>query len=146
MADHASQSFANHRKFVTLYHFVLFPLLVLFLLFRGWQVYRAPGLDTVADLIFVVAVIFTAFYARIFALQAQDRTIRLEERERAERLVAEELHGRFGELRRRHWVALRFASNDELEERVREVLDDPNCSGDDVKKKIRVWRADHFRL
>jgi hypothetical protein len=83
--------------------------------------------------------------ARTFPLKAQDRVIRLEERLRCERLLPKDLVARLDELRIGQWVALRFASDGELEGLVRAALDE-KLGGKAIKQRIKVWRPDHDRV
>ena len=81
MADDASQTYATHAKFVPLYHYVLFGLLVLTLIGSGVNLYKSLGDHQrlySASLIVVLtfATILTTLFARVFALKAQDRAIR----------------------------------------------------------------------
>jgi hypothetical protein len=146
----ADQTFATHRKFVPGYHFVTLGILVINLL---WSVYRAiwpiPGMpvfDRLLAVLVAVALALLAWYVRVFPLRAQDRVIRLEERHRLERLLPPDLQGRIGELSTGQLIALRFAGDSEVPELTRIVLDQKITGQDDIKKKIRDWRADHLRM
>jgi uncharacterized protein YacL len=148
----ADQNFATHRKYVPGYHFVTLGILVINLL---WSVYRLiwpipgvpiPILDRLVAVLVAVALALLAWYLRAFPLRAQDRVIRLEERQRLERLLPADLKGRIGELTTAQIIALRFASDTEVVDLTRVVLDQKITSQDDIKKKIRDWRADHLRM
>lgn len=146
----ADQTFATHRKFVPGYHFVTLGILTLNLL---WSVYRAiwpiPGIpifDRLLAVLVAVALTLLAWYLRVFPLRAQDRVIRLEERTRLERLLPPDLRDRIGELSTGQVIALRFASDAEVADLTRVVLDQKVTGQDDIKKKIRDWRADHLRM
>jgi hypothetical protein len=82
---------------------------------------------------------------RAYALKVQDRLIRLEETLRMQRLLPTDLQGRIPELSPKQMVGLRFASDGELADRTREVLDQ-NLSGEAIKKRIQTWRPDTFRV
>ena len=56
-----------------------------------------------------VAMLLTALFARVFALKAQDRVIRLEERLRMERLLPDDLKPRIDDVSTAQCVALRFS-------------------------------------
>jgi hypothetical protein len=43
-------------------------------------------------------------------------------------------------------VALRFASDDEVEGLVRKVLANPAMTTKEIKQQITRWRPDHFRV
>jgi hypothetical protein len=75
----------------------------------------------------------------------QDRLIRLEERERLASLLPEPLRLRLGELREGQLVGLRFCCDGEIPGLVQETLT-KNLSQADIKKAIKVWRADNFRV
>jgi hypothetical protein len=84
--------------------------------------------------------------ARLSPLRAQDRLIRLEERLRLARLLPADLQPQIEALRPAHLVALRFASDDEVEGLVRKVLANPAMTTKEIKQQITRWRPDHFRV
>lgn len=144
------QSFANHTRIVPLYHFFLIGILTINL---GWTIFRLfapiPGTplpDRIWAVVVAAALGLLAYFARIFALRAQDRVIRLEERLRYETLLPAELKAGARELRRGQILALRFASDAELAGLVRAVLDKKLSEPKEIKKAIQSWRADYFRL
>ena len=147
----ADQTFATHAKYVPGYHFVALGILVVNFL---WSVYRAiwpfepgvPVFDRLLAVLVAVALMLLAWYLRTFPLRAQDRVIRLEERLRLERLLPEDLRGRIGELSTGQIIALRFASDAEVPELTRVVLDQKITGQKDIKTRIRNWRADHLRM
>jgi hypothetical protein len=145
-----SQNFANHRKFVPGFHVVVFGILAINLL---WSLYRlvsgvpgVPFFDRLLSVAVAVALLLIAWYVRVFPLKAQDRVIRLEELLRMERLLPPDLRPRIGDLRTGQLVALRFASDAELPELTRAVLDRGVTKQDEIKKMIQSWRADHLRM
>jgi type VI protein secretion system component VasK len=145
-----SQNFANHRKFVPGFHVVVFGILAINLL---WSLYRlvsgvpgVPFFDRLLSVAVAVALLLIAWYVRVFPLKAQDRVIRLEELLRMERLLPPDLRPRIGDLRTGQLVALRFASDAELPELTRAVLDRGVTEQDEIKKMIQSWRADHLRM
>lgn len=146
MSTPAAQNYSNHARYVPLYHFVLFGILTVNLLLRAWWFYKHPVLSTGWELVLAMAWILLALFARTFALKAQDRVIRLEERMRLARLLPQDLQGRIEELRTGQLVALRFASDAEVAELVRKVLADDIRDQKTIKQLIREWRADHCRV
>jgi hypothetical protein len=102
--------------------------------------------DRLLNVAVAFALLLIAWYVRIFPLKAQDRVIRLEETLRLERLLPADLRSRIGELRPGQLIALRFASDAELPELTREVLGGSLSSPGEIKKRVRSWRADHFRM
>jgi cell division protein FtsL len=93
----------------------------------------------------VVAMLMLSLRCRIYALKVQSRVIRLEERLRMERLLPEELKRQLHELTEGQFVALRFAPDEELAEATSKALAG-KLSNKDIKKGIRRWRPDYFRV
>lgn len=142
----SEQNFKNHVRFVPLYHFFALPMLVLNF---GWSIYRwiAAGFS-IGGLEWVLtsaALFFGVVYPRLFALNVQDRVIRLEERLRYERVLPEELRWRADELTVDQLVSLRFASDEELEKLMRKVLDGKLTERKAIKRLIKNWRPDSLR-
>lgn len=94
--------------------------------------------------VFALAVI--AYYARVNALVVQTRLVQLEERLRLERLLPAELRARLPELTTDQLVATRFASDGEVADLVRQVLDEGLAGRGEIKRRIRSWRADWMRV
>ena len=138
------QSLQNHGRYEPLYHYVAFPLLVANLLHAFTRLMPLSS-DSLFRLGLAVALVLLGWFARAFPLTAQNRIIRLEERLRL-RDLAPELAVQSARITPGQWTALRFASDDELPELVRQVLDGKLASGADIKKAIRHWRADHLRV
>ena len=143
------QSYANHRRFVPGFHFVTVGILVvnifwsLYRLFRPWT--EMPMFDRLLGVLVAVALLGVAFYARLFVLSVQDRVIRNEMLARLGSALPPDLRPRIGELRRSQLLALRFAGDEELPELTRQVLDGRLTRGDEIKRVVRSWRADHLR-
>lgn len=146
----AEQSFRNHSRFVPLFHFVIGPILLVNFLWACYRLFRGlpyqPVFDRVLDMLVALALIGVFFFARIFALTAQDRVIRLEERLRLERLLPDDLRPRIPELTRGQLIALRFASDEELPALTRQVLEQRIRDPREIKKQIRHWRGDFLRV
>jgi hypothetical protein len=141
-----AQTYANHRRFVPLYHFVAAPI-VLFNL--GWTTYRLirlPSVDTLASVLVAIALTAMLLLLRVFPLRAQDRIIRLETRMRLKALLPADLSERIAEFTPGQLIAMRFASDAELPELARTVLKDNVQSQTAIKKMIRQWNADHLRV
>ena len=145
------QNYRNHRKFVPGFHFVTFGILAvnflwsLYRLFRGYPAVEMPLFDRALGVLVAAALIGIAWYARVFPLAVQDRVIRNEMQARLATVLPPDLRARIGELRRGHLIALRFASDEELPELTRQVLEGKLTRSDDIKKTIRSWRADDLR-
>lgn len=140
-----TQNFENHSKTVPLFHQVALPILLLNL---GWSIYRVArhvSAESVITLLLAVALILLALYARMFALTVQDRVIRLEMRLRLQQVLPPELRGRIPEFTVGQLVALRFASDAELPELARKVLDEKLTDRKAIKKLVRDWQPDLLR-
>jgi hypothetical protein len=83
-----------------------------------------------------------ALFCRVFALKAQDRAIRAEENLRHFALTGKLLDGR---LHIRQIIGLRFASDDEFVELARRAAAE-GLSGDNIKKAVKSWRPDYYRV
>jgi hypothetical protein len=142
----APQTFETHAKIVPGYHRWTTALLVLPTLWFGYRAVADFNADRALFFLFCVGVIFAALYARVFPLGVQDRVIRLEERMRMEKVLPADLRSRIGELTAKQFVALRFASDEELPELVRRVLEQGLADPKEIKRAIRTWRADHQRI
>jgi hypothetical protein len=85
------------------------------------------------------------FKIRLYALKAQDHVIRLEERLRLASLISEPLRSRIPELTEGQLIALRFASDAELPGLAERALYE-KLSRADIKKLIKTWRPDYWRV
>jgi hypothetical protein len=141
-----AQNFDNHRKFVPGYHYVAFGLLMINLIYSGYVAVTSFSLDSVVALLLAVALMMIAFYARIFALGAQDRVIRLEERLRLHEILPPEQRSTIGALTTPQLIALRFASDGEVAELVATVISERIEGREEIKKRVKNWRPDHHQL
>lgn len=142
----SEQNFANHTKFVPAFHFFVLPVLLLNL---GWAVHRWKvsvwSMDGAVWVLTSVAILLGFLMARVFALSVQDRVIRMEERQRCERLLPQDLQTRILELEPGQLVSLRFASDAELPGLTRKVLDDKIKDRKAIKQMIKSWKPDYLR-
>ena len=141
------QNYANHRRYVPMFHIVLFGIIVLTLIGSLVNLYRSLGDHQrlySASLIVVldVCLLMLFFFCRIFALKAQDRAIRAEENLRHFVLAGKLLDPRLGI---RQVIGLRFASDAEFLELARRAADE-NLSEDAIKRAVKSWRADTYRV
>ncbi|MBK8313098.1 MAG: hypothetical protein IPL01_03285 [Acidobacteria bacterium] len=141
-----TQNYSNHVRWHAPFHFVGTPILLILLLWSGYGLYKTPGLHSIMGLLLVLALIITFFLTRINALKAQDRVIRLEEQLRFQRLLPADLAAQAAGLPANFIVALRFASDGELAELVKQAVDKKFAKPDDLKKAIKNWRPDYHRV
>jgi hypothetical protein len=140
------QSYENHTRWHAPFHFFLTPVLLTNVVVAVVQLVRDPNLDRGWWLVVSAALMVLAGLVRLNPLKAQDRIIRLEEHLRYYQLLPEELARRAASLTTAQTVALRFASDEELEGLVREVLEGRLTKPDEIKRAVKNWRADTLRV
>ena len=143
--ESTAQTYQNHARFLPSYHYFVIPVLALNVLHETWRVWLAPGLATLWTLIVASALLTLGLLARSMTLTVQDRLIRLEMRLRLQQCLPAELRSRINDLTRRQLVALRFASDQELPQLVREVLEGKLTSSKEIKLRVKEWQGDFLR-
>jgi len=139
------QNYKNHPRLLPAFHFFVLPVLLLNVLNEVRRAWRNPSEGALFIVVVAVALFTLAFLSRTQALTVQDRVIRLEMRLRLRQLLPPELHGRIHDLTHRQLVALRFASDAELPELVREILDGKLTTGKEIKLRVKNWQGDWLR-
>jgi hypothetical protein len=145
MANPIPQTYANHRRIDPMYHMVGFGLLLVALGLAIVHLIRQPGFTPAWELVAGIGMLITFFRVRSYALHNQDRLIRLEESRRMEHVLEEPLRSRIHELSPGQCVALRFAADEELSSLVEQTLAE-GLDREAIKRRIRNWRADTFRV
>ena len=145
MAATAPQSYANHARTDPPFHFFLAPLLIVAVILSIISLVRHPGLDSTLWLLLAIGLFLTAERARSYALKAQDRVIRLEERMRLSMLLPAADRPRVAELTEPQLIALRFASDAELPALAMRALNE-GLTKKQIKASIQSWRADTCRV
>ena len=140
------QNYENHRRYIFGYHVAAGFLAFAFVVYAVYEVIVDFSASALFAVFLGVALVLVGFYAREFALKAQDRVIRLEETLRLGWLLPEDLKSHIASLSMDQLVALRFASDDELPELTRKVLTDPITDREEIKKLIKDWRPDNYRV
>ena len=139
------QNFKNHSRLLLGWHGIT-ALAVLALLIGSIVNLFHASKDNLysASLIVLISVVlvFIFWFARVFALKAQDRGIRAEENLRHFVLTGKLLDGR---LTLSQIIALRFASDEEFVALAKKAVED-NLSNKAIKQAITNWRADHHRV
>ena len=140
------QSYKSHARWVPAFHFFVLPVLLINAIVSGGRFIRSPSGLTGWGFVVTVALFLGMFLLRGMPLRAQDRVIRLEERARFDRLLPGDLRGRVGELTTAQFIALRFASDDEVPDLTRRALDGELKTQADIKRAIKNWRPDTLRV
>lgn len=146
MADQPEQNYANHIRLDKPYFFAVAPIMLAGLILCGIAAARDFGLDTLGPLLMAIATAGIWVKARSYATQNQDRIVRLELRLRLEKLLGDDLRARIPELSRAQIIGLRFASDEELPDLTRKALDGDLTTAADIKKLVKNWQADHWRV
>jgi Family of unknown function (DUF6526) len=140
------QNYANHARYLPLYHFIVVPLFALhFLVTLVYAFFHARDWMSWWRVVVAVALLLLVWAARLMALTVQNRVIRLEERLRLQHLLPDDLRSRAAELRTSQLIALRFCSDEELPEMCRAVLNGELTSSDEIKRRVKTWRPDWLR-
>lgn len=149
------QNYKNHSRMVPMYHYTLW--LMLLSIFIGslinsiqWFSCDANTLKENAKnisnacliCVLTLACFIITWYARAFALKAQDRAIRAEENLRYFAVTGKLLPA---QLKMSQIIALRFASDDEWLDLIQLAID-KKLSSKEIKQQIKNWKADYNRV
>ena len=142
----SQQSYANHRRWVPLYHFFLSTVILATIIGSVINLVKSLGTSGLYSASLIVAVnlvlVLIYFFERDFALRAQDRAIRAEENLRHYVLTGKLIDPK---ITVRQIIGARFASDQEFPALLERALKE-NLSEDAIKKAIKNWRADTYRV
>jgi hypothetical protein len=144
----ATQSFKSHSRWDPIFHFFVLPLLLANVVVAGVAAARnhgSFGFASIWSVLIAVALFMLAIKARGYALGAQDRVIRLEERLRLKELVSASELIELESLTMRQYIGLRFASNPELPDLARRAIRE-KLTEKQIKEAIKSWRPDNDRI
>ncbi|HEV7230279.1 MAG TPA: DUF6526 family protein [Bacteroidia bacterium] len=146
MSEQSGQNFANHARFVPLYHYFQFALVTATLIGSfvnlTESIMHHEGVYS-ASLIACLAVFcsIAVFQYRAFAIRAQDRAIRAEENFRHFVMTGKPHDSR---LKIGQVIALRFASDEEFVALSAKAAAE-GMEPKEIKKAIKNWRGDYHR-
>jgi hypothetical protein len=140
-----AQNYANHRRFLPLYHFFAIPILTVNLLVTIYVFIRAPGWWTGWAVAVAAALIGGLLAVRYSILVVQNRIIRLELMMRLAHVLPADTRSRMSELHLREMVGLRFASDAELPGLVERCLSGDLRTAEQIKREIKDWQPDYVR-
>lgn len=140
------QNYANHRRYVNGYHFLLSLLILIGIIGACVNVYRHIAFSSLLSCLLILWLFICTglifWYMRRFPIKAQDRAIRAEERLRYFILTGKPMNN----LLTVHQIAaLRFASDEEFLVLTDKAIAE-NMSANEIKKAINNWRSDHHRV
>lgn len=142
------QNYKNHVRYYPPHHFVFYPVLMILMGFSTWFIFKYEEQSLLW--LFVTLGLFMLGYLAFmlrqhYALNNQNRIVRLELRFRYYVLTGNRLEDFEGKLSEGQLFALRFASDQELPALVSRALTE-NISPDEIKRSIVNWLPDHMRV
>lgn len=143
----SAQNQGNHRRLSPMYHGVLYSIVLACI---GLSVYcfatttdnLGESLPQLVIVLLSIGLLLLTILSRAFALKAQDRAIRAEESLRHFLLTSKPINPN---LTLSQIIALRFASDEELVE-LTELAIERKMTQNEIKSKIRNWKADTHRV
>ena len=139
------QNLKTHRRYIVMWHWVTGGAIVLVLTGSIITFIHSDGnLRHASLMLILISLILVSlfWFARRFALKAQDRAIRAEENFRHFMLTGKPLDNR---LRMSQIVALRFASDEEFPSLAKRAVDE-KLRSNQIKASIKNWRPDYNRV
>lgn len=150
MAAHPTQNFDNHKQPTTSLTATAFFLLLgaLMALIGLFFVNSTVGVCLIGTGVVIqgLATIAGLVVARTYATKLQDRIIRTEMRIRLGHVLPDDLKARIPDLTVKQLIGLRFASDAELPELTRKVLDEKIEKATPIKKMVKDWQPDFDRV
>jgi len=139
------QNYSKHKRFHPIYHYVISPLAITGLVGSVINLTKASADNLYSASLLLVAFILLFLIGalvRIYSLKVQNRVIRSEENFRHYILTGKKLNE---DLRMGQIIALRFASDEEFPSLASRAVNE-KMEPNEIKKSIRNWRADHYRV
>ena len=143
-----TQNYSNHKRYYIPHHFIFLPILAGLQTLGVWKYFNDKE-NTLIWLLFSV-IIFLIIYLTVmvrqhYALENQNRIIRLEFQQRYFEIFGERSDQVIKQLRFSQIAALRFAYDEEFKTLLAQALN-KDISGDEIKKSIKDWRPDYHRV
>ena len=142
------QNYSHHVRYYAPHHFIFYPLVFAFMIISVKFAFKYPdrSLEWSAIAVVLAMITWLSFMLRQhYALNNQDRIVRLEMRLRYYQLTHERLEDLETKLSFGQIAALRFASDAELPALVKRSLRE-NLSPASIKRAIRNWVPDTMRV
>jgi Family of unknown function (DUF6526) len=145
MAEKSPQNFANHTRFDPAFHFFVFPVFAITFIVTVVLLVMHPGFYSAWRVVVAAALVTAVLKMRMYALKVQDRVIRLEERLRLAALLPEAQRAQIALLSEDQLIGLRFAGDEEMPALMARALSE-KLSRNDIKKAVKTWRPDYWRV
>lgn len=143
-----TQNYSNHVRYYAPHHFIFYPVILLLIGLSVRFTFKYPDRSLEWGALAVVLVMITWLSLMLrqhYALNNQNRIVRLEMRLRYYQLTHERLEDIEPQLSFGQIAALRFASDAELPALVKRSLNE-KLSPDAIKKSIQNWMPDTMRV
>jgi len=137
-----SQNYQNHVRFSPPFHFFTVPFTLIGIALSIYMLIKQTDLTHTLIALAFILIGFTLIFARFYALKAQDRAARADERLRYYILSGKMLPS---VLKMSQILALRFASDEEFVALV-DITIKENLSSKNIKLAIKDWRGDYHRI
>lgn len=139
------QSYKTHTRLLPAFHFFVIPVLLINLINTIRYFVVDMTRHDAFQVVLAAALLMLGGLSRFQAVTVQDRLIRLEMRLRLRGLLPPDLQPSINDLTHRQMVALRFASDAEMADLVREVLAGKLTTGKEIKMRVKSWQPDWLR-
>src|SRR5258708_10194235 len=130
------QSYKNHTRFLPAFHFFVMPVLLVNLVNSIRHLWVQLNLHYGFEAVRAAAFLMLALLSRGQAVTVQDRLIGLEMRLRLRGLLPPDLQPGINDLTHQQLVAMRFASDAEMADLVRDVLAGKLATSKAIKPRI----------
>ena len=143
-----TQNYSNHKRYYIPHHFIFLPTLAGLQILGVWKYFNDKEnalIWLLFSVIILLIIYLTVMVRQHYALENQNRIIRLEFQQRYFEIFGERSDQVIEQLRFSQIAALRFAYDEEFKAILAQALN-KDISGDEIKKSIKDWRPDYHRV
>ncbi len=143
----SKQDYSNHVRFYYPHHFIFYPLVTVLSIICGYKMVTVPEERLLfgAMLVMLLLITWVSYMMRQhYALNNQNRIVRLEMRLRYYQLTGKRLEQYEQQLSFGQIAALRFAPDEELLPLLERALKE-DLSPDAIKRQVVNWQPDEMR-
>lgn len=142
-----TQNYSNHKRYYTPHHFIFYPVVLTCAGVAGFFIFSKPD-DALIWLaftgLFLLLAALSFMLRQHYALNNQNRIIRLEVYYRYFASTNKRLDTLIEPLSFGQLAALRFASDEEFVELTERTISE-KLSPDHIKRSIKYWKPDYMR-